>query len=39
MGLFRGYAKFKLGQKIFQMVRSALRNRNRTSRGRVGARR
>ncbi len=28
MGLFRGYAKFKIGQKIFQMVRNALRNIN-----------
>lgn len=40
MGLFRGYAKLKLGQKIFRMARNAMRNRNRTAgRRRVGARR
>jgi hypothetical protein len=30
MGLFRGYAKFKIGQKIFQMARNAFRSRNRS---------
>ena len=29
MGLFRGYAKFKLGQQIFRTVRNAMRKRNR----------
>lgn len=33
MGLFRGYAKFKVGQKIFQMVRNAMRTRNRSRAG------
>jgi hypothetical protein len=31
MRLFRSYAKFKMGQKAFRMVRSALRNRKATS--------
>ena len=36
MGLFRGYAKFKLGQQIFRSVRQLLRSR---SRGRAAGRR
>ncbi len=36
MGLFRGYAKFKLGQQIFRSIRQLMRGR---SRGRTAARR
>jgi hypothetical protein len=31
MSLFRGYAKFKIGQQIFRAIRNAMRNRNRTT--------
>jgi len=34
MGLFAGYAKFKIGQRIFRAVRDMIRGRSGSSTGR-----